>query len=385
MIHIENKEECCGCRACQQICPKNCIDMIEDEQGFAYPRVDISKCIDCNLCVKKCPIINQECEDRPIETYAAKNKDKSVQQSSSSGGVFTLLAQSIIKEGGVVFGAGFKKDWTVVHVKAETAAELSLFKGSKYVQSNTASSYIVTKKILLENRKVLYSGTPCQIAGLKLFLGKEYSNLITIDIICHGVPSPKIWKEYLNYVSQQNKVKITQINFRDKSVGWVDFKLSIKGVVNNTEQNIVDEHHQQNIFMQYFLRNVILRPSCYNCQFRNGKSHSDITLGDFWGIQSIKPELFDNNGISAIIVNTKKGSDIIEQNKNGLQVVNVDYSDILGHNSSLSSSCYRPKIYQKFWEDYNSFGFKALSKNRKSLKPGLLSRIINRLKRFVKF
>ena len=137
--------------------------------------------------------------------------------------------------------------------------------------------------------------------------------------------------------------------------------------------------------MQYFLRNVILRPSCYNCQFRNGKSHSDITLGDFWGIQSIKPELFDNNGISAIIVNTLKGNNLIEQNKNNLHLTKVDYSGILSHNSSLSGSCYRPKIYQKFWEDYNSFGFKALLKNRKSLKPGLLSRIINRLKRFVKY
>ena len=220
MINLKNKQDCCGCSACAQRCPKQCISMTEDEEGFLYPQVDTSKCVDCHLCEKVCPVINQDEARTPLKVYAAKNSDDEIRLKSSSGGIFTLLAEQTIKDGGVVFGARYDKGWNVVHGYTETIEGLAAFRGSKYVQSNIKRSFFEVKRFLESGRKVLFSGTPCHVAGLKLFLRKEYDNLLTLEIACHGVPSPKVWHNYLTELTDLNKISIIKsINFRDKKYG----------------------------------------------------------------------------------------------------------------------------------------------------------------------
>lgn len=200
MISITSKEMCCGCAACEQRCPKSCIVMREDEEGFLYPQTDMSKCIDCGLCEKVCPVLNQGEKRKPLYVYAAKNKNPQIQLYSSSGGVFTHIAEQIIQNNGVVFGARFDENWAVKHDYTETLEGLAAMRGSKYVQSRIGSTYQQAKDFLEAGRLVLFSGTPCQIRGLKLFLAKEYENLLTVDLVCHGVPSPEIWRQYLHEI-----------------------------------------------------------------------------------------------------------------------------------------------------------------------------------------
>lgn len=195
MIHITDKSKCCGCNACVQRCPKQCIAMREDEEGFLYPKVDVAVCIDCGLCEKVCPVINQNVPKEPLQVFAAKNKNEDQRLRSSSGGVFILLAENIIKQGGVVFGARFDKNWEVEHGYAETLEELEPLMRSKYVQSRIGNTYKEAEMFLKQGRKVLFVGTSCQIAGLHKFLRKEYENLLTVDFICHGVPSPGVWRK----------------------------------------------------------------------------------------------------------------------------------------------------------------------------------------------
>lgn len=197
MIFIQDKKECCGCSACASVCPKNCITMSEDSEGFLYPHVDESVCIDCHLCERVCPMINHGKDREPLAVYAAKNSNETIRMQSSSGGIFTLLAERVIDEGGVVFGASFNDRWEVVHDHVETKEELAKFRGSKYVQSKIGDNYRKVKLFLSEGRNVLFSGTPCQISGLKKYLRKDYDNLLAVDFICHGVPSPGVFRTYL--------------------------------------------------------------------------------------------------------------------------------------------------------------------------------------------
>lgn len=199
MINIKEKHNCCGCSACVQVCPKQCISMSADNEGFLYPQIDTAICIDCGLCEKVCPVINQNEPREPLAVYAANNNNEDIRLKSSSGGIFTLLAEQIISEGGVVFGARFNENWEVVHDYTEAIEGLEPFRGSKYVQSIIGDNFIKAKQFLTDGRKVLFSGTPCQIAGLKKFLRKEYENLLTVEVVCHGVPSPMVWRDYLDY------------------------------------------------------------------------------------------------------------------------------------------------------------------------------------------
>jgi coenzyme F420-reducing hydrogenase beta subunit len=208
MIHLTEKTDCCGCNACVQSCPKDCITMQEDNEGFLYPAIDLETCIDCSLCEKVCPEIHQKEVRKPLQVYAAKNRNEEVRLQSSSGGIFTLLAEKIIEEHGVVFGARFDENWAVIHDYTETIEGLASFRGSKYVQSRIGETFSQAKQFLKSGRKVLFSGSPCQIAGLKLFLKKDYENLLTIDFVCHGVPSPKVWRKYIMQLSDSQLDKM---------------------------------------------------------------------------------------------------------------------------------------------------------------------------------
>ena len=408
-ILIKEKENCCGCSACAERCPKQCISMREDEEGFLYPLIDETICIDCGLCENVCPVINQSEVKKPIVVFAAKNPNDEIRMKSSSGGVFTLLAEKIISEGGVVFGAKFSADWNVVHCFTENIEGLEGFRGSKYVQSAIGNSYKQTENFLKNGRKVLFSGTSCQIAGLKNYLHKTYNNLFTVDVICHGTPSPSVWRQYLDSIIHpkgvvgKNSVSLSLneipvlsgISFRDKSTGWKKYgfvlrKRSAYGADKNTVSSplndsfsFVKETLDVNVYMQGFLHNLYLRPSCFYCPSKKGKCGSDITLGDFWGIQNYHPEIDDDCGVSCVLLNTEKGRQIYES----LGVLNYSctYEEILRGNPSLEHSVTKPKQSTAFWKRFGNEDFSVIVYSLiKSMQPSFLRRIVRKIKSIVK-
>lgn len=313
MIEIVDKAKCCGCGACQQICPTRCISLLEDREGFLYPAVDKATCIDCGLCEAVCPVINKSSRRAPINIYAAKSRDQEVRLDSSSGGIFTLLAQRTIDEGGVVFGALFDERWEVKHAGVERLEQIAELRRSKYVQSRIGDTFLEAKSFLEAGRKVLFVGTPCQIAGLNLFLRKEYSNLLTIDFACHGTPSPKVWRLYLEELLASHKAdlqSLSEISFRDKESGWRNytFKIAAKAVGAADSSIVVKEPAAENVYMNGFLSGLYQRPSCIKCPSKMGRSGSDITIADYWNIGAVAPDFDDQMGVSAVLINSPKGA-----------------------------------------------------------------------------
>jgi len=387
MINIKDKKDCCGCSACVQKCPKQCISLKEDNEGFLYPQVDQSKCIDCHLCEKVCPFLNQNEPINPIKIFAAKNPDEEKRMQSSSGGVFSAIAESIIDEGGVVFGASFNKDWVVCHSFTESKEGLSTFRGSKYVQSQIDSSYVEAEKMLKIGRKVLFSGTPCQISGLKKYLQIDYENLLCVDIVCHGVPSPLVFKEYLRSelkrthsdILDTDPQRISKILFRDKRLGWQRYGLSIYfDSPNMTRSNSIFQEKKTNPYLVGFLSDVFLRQSCYTCPIKNGKSGSDITLADYWGIKNEHPDFYDDKGVSCVIINTAKGEQIYKDLllENEISTLN----QFIKRNSAYYKSPKRPDNRNKFWKGFKENGVEYATKKyaRLSLRESML-KIIGKL------
>ncbi|MCM1139934.1 MAG: Coenzyme F420 hydrogenase/dehydrogenase, beta subunit C-terminal domain [Muribaculum sp.] len=417
MIRITDKKDCVGCNACMQRCPKKCITMHEDEQGFLYPRVDESLCINCGLCEKVCPVINQDDPQKPLEVYAAKNLDDEIRMSSSSGGVFFALAKSVIDEGGVVFGARFNEKWEVVHDCADTLEGIKAFQTSKYVQSRVGDCFTRAEKYLMEGRKVLFTGTPCQLAGLRLFLCKDYGEqLLKVDVVCHGVPSPLVWREYLKYITARPKgalagkntdfqslngiPALAGISFRDKKFGWEKFGFAVrtsatKGSGENSDlqsairQKPEEENYfffealDKNLFMQIFLKNLDLRPSCYACPAKCGKAHSDITLADFWGIRRSYPDLYDPKGVSLLLCNTTYGEKTLGKLEN-ISLTEVSYGPALAANPSIEKSVAIPKQYARFWEEFLSHGFATIPRLLARIRPSLTHRILHKIKHILK-
>lgn len=302
-INIKDKKKCSGCTACQQICPKHCINMFSDIEGFLYPKVDLKNCINCGLCEKACPDINPlECS-LPINCYAVKNNNLDIRKASSSGGVFSLLAEKVLSKKGVVFGARFDSHWQVVMDYTENIEGLDKFRGSKYVKCYVGDSYSKVKDFLSSGKKVLYSGSSCQIAGLRKFLKHDYKNLLLVDYLCHGAPSPLLWKKYIEEISRNDVSSLTNISFRNKKRGWKKFSIIIK----KGKEVLADSVFSENIYMRAFLSDMSLRPSCYQCSARNGHSGADITIGDHWAIRDINSSFDDNKGVSLVLINTEKG------------------------------------------------------------------------------
>lgn len=378
MITIKNKQDCCGCSACVQRCPKQCITMAEDEEGFLYPQVDSSKCVDCHLCEKVCPVINKYEARTPLNVYAAKNSDDEVRNQSSSGGIFTLLAEQTIKDGGVVFGACWDKEWNVKHDYVENISNLQKFRSSKYLQSVIGDSYLKAEQFLKKGRKVMFTGTPCQIAGLKHFLRKGYHNLLAVEVICHSVPSPGVWQKYLTtrlHTLRWEKSDIRHISFRDKKTGWKTYSF----VIENKDGNSFTELSNKNAFMRGFFADLYTRPSCHACPAKQLRSGSDLTLGDFWGIESLMPEIDDDKGVSAIIVNSDKGKQVLH-NIN-VELHEVQYDELTTRNPALVKSFPKtPKRTEFFKEDGLSFEekVKRLAKKPFSIKT-LAYRIVRKV------
>lgn len=356
MIELKDKNSCCGCSACMQRCPKHCISMQEDEEGFLYPVVDKKLCIDCNLCVKVCPVINKSDTIKPLEVFAAENTDEQKRMASSSGGLFIVMAERVISDNGAVFGCRFDNNWETYQCMAESEEELQPLMRSKYLQSRVGNTFKEAEKLLKQGRKVLYVGTPCQVAGLNLFLHKEYDNLLCVDFICHGVPSPGVWRIFLNGLFKSDSLNkiITNINFRSKEhFGWKKFGFVIKGKTagSSTELDFVSSIATDNPFMKGFLSNVYLRPSCYHCPVKGGRSHSDLTIADYWCIDRVLPEVKDDDkGISLLFVNTKKGKCFVD-GLAGVKRWDAPFEKTIANNPSYYKPPYEPKRRKIFFHE----------------------------------
>ena len=335
MINITDQRNCCGCEACVQACPKHCISFDENAEGFRYPKVDSSICVECGACEKVCPMITPYETRKPQQVLAAINPDEKIREQSSSGGIFSILAENVIREGGVVFGVRFDEWWQAVFDHAETVEGLAAFRGSKYVQARVDQAFIHVRNFLKSGRKVLFTGTSCQVAALRHFLHREYDNLLLVDIICHGVPSPKVWGRYLDEITQNGVRAIRDVQFRNKKQGWKRFNFDLTYDRQGQHYNI-SSWHQQNHFMRIFLQDVILRPSCYACKAKAGSSGSDLTIADFWGINQINPAMDDDKGTSLVLVYTEKGMEHLTAL--GLDTWDAQYEDVVRFNPSIEIS-----------------------------------------------
>ena len=386
MINVIENKQCCGCSACVQVCPKECIIMVNDTEGFRYPKVDHDRCIDCHLCEQVCPMLQSVKKSDPQSVEAMRFQDKQKRIESSSGGVFTAIAEEIIRRGGVVFGAAWTDDWQVEHRYCESIDGLAAFRGSKYVQSDTGCSYHQIREFLRQGRWVLFSGTPCQCKGLKLYLRKEYDKLVTVDFICHGVPSNKVFRAYLreeimNYVRKdvgKNSVllhpihqipepdalvpsgwRLQGIRFRDKRNGWkkYSFALALAEVSTDGEQNTVllSPIFPNSSFMKGFGANLYLRPSCHNCPARSFSSGSDFTLADYWGIDEQHPELDDDLGTSLVAVHTRKAMDLLTSIDCQLERTPVNAQVAYKIQICLHRNMLPSRYREEFWEsDYEN-------------------------------
>lgn len=356
MIKISNHTDCCGCSACASICSHNAITMKPDLLGFLYPEVDLLKCTNCGLCEKICAFnkyYDTSSNFNEPFAYAARHKDINEIETSRSGAAFVAISDYILEHNGVIYGVGFSDNFKVIHKRATTKEERNEFKGSKYVQSDINSIFIQVKNDLKNGLWVLFSGTPCQTAGLNSFIGEKLRDkLILIDIVCHGVPSPYIWRDYLIFIEHKYKDKITCVDFRNKKLfGWSahyeSFKLHNAGIKTS------------NSFAFLFNKNIILRKSCEVCPYTNLKRPSDITIADFWGWEKVVPDFnYDNNGVSLILINTQKGMNIFKFIQNKMNLKAVDINNCLQYNLK-SPTIANPKR-DTFELDYKRKGFKYI-------------------------
>ena len=362
------KNMCCGCRACEQICPKKAIFIVENKEGFLEPKIDMNKCIKCGLCVKKCPQINEiQKEDKVEKVYAAKNIKE--QLTSSSGGIFSTIANKILKEDGIVFGAAYNDNNEVQHISISDVEDLQKLKGSKYVQSDTKNTFLEVKKYLECGKKVLYVGTPCQIAGLKSFLNKQYNNLLTVDFVCHGVPSPKLFKRYLEWVGKGKK--ITDFRFRSKlKKGWGLCYSYLIG------KKLKHGSVKMNPYYNAFLNGYTYRECCYNCKYATKQRISDITLCDYWGIEKEHPEFYDCKGVSGVIINTKKGVQMFQQIQKDLVYIESTLDKLKRKNHNLEKPAIRPKFRDFAYDGIFDKDFSVVIKENLHFK----NRIINNIK-----
>lgn len=316
--------------------------MREDEEGFLYPEVDDSRCTKCGICAGKCQVITgtEQFRNEPFLCYGLIAKDRELLFESSSGGAFGIFAKTILNQNGIVFGAAFGDRLFVHHTAVLSHEDLHILHGSKYVESDTADSFSKAKQLLDSGRHVLYSGTPCQIAGLRVFLGKEYDNLLTLDLICHGVPSFKLFRKYLDWLEEKYKSSVVKYGFRDKSVHPL-------GAIKIEFQNgrIVKRNNLCDPYGTAFARWETYRESCYTCPFANLYRVSDITIGDFWGIENSYPNFDGTNGVSIVLLNTNKGKAFFENIKDECKYITVKKSEIVPYNPCLNRPENRPEKY----------------------------------------
>lgn len=375
MQEIVSRNLCAGCGACRNSCPTRSISM-EMTEGFLYPVIHTETCTDCGRCQDVCPALHHDVySNAPLpKAYAAHQRDDAALEHCSSGGVFQLLAQDILGRGGVVFGAAFDRSFQVVHRAARSWAEAAEFQPSKYVQSAIGRTYQEARAALDDGRPVLFTGTPCQISGLKCFLGRDDPNLLCQDIVCHSVPSPRAWADYLEQHAQKHHSGIQNVTFRKKEPDWEGYHFQItfeNGAVYNCPGS-------ESTYMKAFLRGLISRPSCYSCPFKGLHRDSDITLADFWGVRQACPSAFHAKGTSLVLVHTPKGMDLLQRVAPELSIQEVDPREAVAHNPAAVTPAGQSDRYERFWARYTGENLEALV--GECLKPTVQSQLKQRLR-----
>ena len=363
MIKIADPSRCCGCSACVAVCPHGAIQMQPDKLGFSYPVVDDSKCVDCGLCDKVCAFahdvasVTEVPEDTQVEVMAARHRNPDILAQSQSGGAFTAVADLVLNEGGVVYGAAFDVNHLVRHIRVSDQEGLAALRGSKYVQSDLTGIFIQVKSDLADGLKVLFTGTPCQVAGLKSYIPERLqAGLLTVDFICHGVPSPAIWKDYLSYMSRRGK--IVTANFRDKSVaGWKEHKETF--IYSNGKKKVADS------FRVLFYKNIMLRHSCAVCPYDIMNHKSDVTIADFWGVEEALPHMDGPEGTSMVVCNSEKGQELMEAASAELMTSSavLDYDFMSRRNSNLVRPARIDKDRMAFENEYARRGFLKVARH----------------------
>lgn len=331
-------EFCTGCRACEQLCPKRCISMKSNKEGFLVAEIDENVCIHCGLCQKRCPQNQLSEKHRPIKALAVRYKDNESLKNSASGGAFIAMAHRFVKQGGTVFGAAYLEDWKVGHVAVHDGADLYRLQGSKYVQCDTQHTYSEVKALLEDGKQVLYSGTPCQIGGLRAFLRKDYGNLLTIDLICHGVASPKLFQKYIEWLGKETGGKILYYNFRDKAGGWgLGYRAKTKTKTKTKTANLDPYYY-------HFLKGDTYRECCYRCNYCTQERIGDITVGDYWGIEREHPKFYSTKGVSVVLLNTDKALSLLERVKDVFYIQESTFEKAAKKNHNLLSPTPRPQV-----------------------------------------
>lgn len=347
MIRISDKSLCCGCTACVCACPAQCIVMRRDREGFDYPVANPDLCLNCGLCEKICPVLNPGEKGNAKAAYAARNEDALLR--SSSGGVFPVIAEKFVMGGGEVCGAQLDEECKVVHSFVDRKEDLQKIRGSKYVQSELYSIFDDVRAELDNGQKVLFSGTPCQIAGLKAFLRKDYAGLYLVDIACHGVPSPGLWEKYKAVMETRHGFKLKSVDFRDKSDGWRHY--NIRYVFQSKEVLVP---RMDDPYMALFLQDMTLRPSCYECRFRKGNSGSDLTLADLWSVEGTCPQMNDDRGVSAVLINTDKGRELFESVADMLVSSEITSDAARKENGGFTGAIVLPEKRTEFFKGVHS-------------------------------
>ncbi len=391
MINIINKQDCCGCNACGDICSKNAITFQKDEEGFLYPVVDREKCIDCGLCDKICPNIHSDelkkNDFEKPECFAAIHKNLEVRFDSTSGGAFSALAKKAYLQKWYVGGAVWNEDWSVSQFISNNKKDLERLRSSKYIQSDARGIFKQIKELLVAGEHVLICGTPCQIAGLKSYLRRDYENLVTVDFVCQYVNSPLIWSKYIDYLEKEHSSKVVYVKDKNKEIGWRS--LCNKVVFDNGD--VIYDSYSVNHFRRCYMQlGVASRPSCYNCKFKGFPRIADITIADFWGVEKYLPKHFDNNlGTSLIMCNSKRGLDYFDDKVHKyMEVIPVDLENTLGKNPALTVP-YHPVIpfkREEFYRDLSKGDIKTVVDSyieKYKQRPALRLKIKNLL-RFVK-
>ncbi len=377
---FQNKQACTGCHSCYNRCPVGAISMDPDVEGFLYPRIDPKKCIQCDLCLRVCPIYKEpSVSKKEPEAFAAVCNSEELRTSSSSGGIFSLLANEILSRGGMVFGAIQTADCkAVVHAGATTELEQQKQRGSKYLQSRIGTTYREAEAFLEKGGTVLFSGTPCQIAGLYAFLKKDYERLYTQDLICHGAPSPLVWKKYAEEMEQQVGETLQTVSFRNKERGWKNFSLKLTF----SDQSNRSASLMEDFYLKGFMSDLFLRPSCYQCKYKSMYRQADITLADFWGVEHLHPELDDDRGVSLVFTHSKKGTELLEAVRHAMNLVSTNASEAIQYNPAMIQSAHCPERRNAFMAHLPKESYKKLYAI--FLRPPFLKRIKKRIRQILK-
>lgn len=378
MVHLADKNKCTGCSACASSCPNGCITMVCDREGFAFPSINNSACLNCELCRKACPVLNvKETNSKNTLAYAAYTMDTDLRMESSSGGIFSEISKEVLKRNGVIYGAAYDKNFRVIHKCVDQYESLDSLRRAKYSQSDLGNCFPEIKKRLEYGQRVLFSGTPCQVAGLQSFLGKYYENLICIDFVCHGVPSPMVWEQYVLYRSNlDSQGSLPQrINLRCKESGWSKYSYSVDFSYENGVRHLCKNSEDE--YMKMFVNDYILRKSCGCCQEKGYERKSDITLGDFWGIWDVAPEMDDDKGTSLVLVHSEKGHSMIEQISHRIRIKAVKLNQASQMNMAMIEPIKHQKVRGDILDTILKSGFQPLQtllQNQTGMKQSIISK-----------